>query len=403
MNPMDIIVKWFSDLFQSSGSRALEDSMKQIQAAPLPDFGAEWYQTIWMVNFAVAILLSITSVTISIAVATHQRKYKGIADALRGLALTFVFGYLLLLGLYGFMYTVDVFCDLIIRMTTGSDSDEWYVSLVTLKNATNPAEAIFFEAFSWAAGKALLFQTWFIQQGVYVFALLIVLAVSFYENGIGEKFVRWLKAAIISSILAKLLIISLLAIWSMVILKQGLTGVAASANLAGAMVISALIPIGLFFSIAVKRKQKVEVEGNVQTTGEGNAKGSERISSVPSKPKFGIPDDLTDRARVTNTRATKIRIASDGISTVALMAAPKAVSIHPVVGAVVGGIGVTAKVVSSGAGKVERSSAKVIRVTPYIDDTVTFSRNVRSNAADKKAQRSSGNGNGNDDTTYQAT
>ena len=384
---MDIIVKWFSDLFQSSGSSALEESMKQIQAAPMPDFGSEWYQKLWVVNFAVAILLAITSVFFNIAIASFQRTSKGVAGAFRGLLMTFVLGYLLLLGLYGFMYAVDIFCDLIVQMATGSSSPDWYLTLVTLKNVANPEEAIFFEFFSWFAGKILLAQTWFIQSGVYVFALFIVLAVSFYENGVGEKPVRWLKAAIISSILAKLLIISLLAIWSSVAKLQGLTGVQASASLAAAMVIAALIPIGLYFSLAVKRKEKVEVEGTVQTENSDKADGSQKISSVPSKPKFELSDHLTDKARVTHTRAMKIRIAGDGISTVALMATPKAASIHPAVGAIVGGIGVTAKVVSSSAGKVERSSEQVMQVTPYIDDTVTFSRNVRSNAADKKARR----------------
>lgn len=399
MNPMDIIVRWFLDLFQSSGSSALEESMKQIQATPIPNLGAEWYQSLWAVNFAVAILLAITSVAINIIIASHRSTTVKLVDSIRGLFMTFALGYLLLLALYGAMYAVDIFCDLIVLMATGSTSPDWVTTLVTMKNVTNPRDAFLSEAVSWIAGNLLLTQTWIIMQSVHVFALLIVLAVSFYQNGFGEKFVRWIKAAIGTSILSKLLIITLLAIWSTVIKGLALTGVQASANVAVAMAIAALIPIGLYFSLAKKKKQKVEVEGKVQTEVEDKTNAPEKVSSVPSKPTFELPNDLTDKAQVTNTRARKVRIASDGISTVAFMAAPKAASINAAAGAVVGGIAITAKVVSSGAGKVERSSAQVLRVAPYIDDTVTFSRNVRSSAADKKARKAEGN----DSPNHQAT
>lgn len=390
---MQAIANWFNATFMSSGSKALEEAMVNYQQMPSPDLAAPWYQNLWATNFAFAILLGIVAMFVNMVIAARKGELYGFVQAIADLGLVMLIGYFLLAVLYGASYAVDETSKVIVLVTTGSPDPQWYAPMVALKNATDVQGAILLNAVGWASGKLLVLQSYMIMNARYIFAILFVLTFCFYRNNVGAQFFRWVKAALITVVITKLLVILMLALTSRILVATAETGIGAVGTVTAVMAGAMLIGFITFFSLALRKKQKVEVDGKVQTEGQTspvngtNSSVLSRQSDSPtSAPKMKQPMSVQQKALSTQSKARKVTLISSGLNTAAKIGGPKlvttAASINLAAGAgaaaVVGGVIIATDKISASASKVEKVAGTTAIYGEHFDDARTWNRNRKS-------------------------
>ena len=207
------------------------------------------------------------------------------------------------------MWVVDLIGQLFIFLGSIGYTGQWYDSLTALKTVEDLPGAAGLNIFTAISGKALVGETIVIQSSMLIFAIIYMVAFSFYRYGFGNLVFRAANSGLLVSLSSKLIILLILVVTSVLLRSQTAVGTDALGLFAVALFVCALMPIILFRNY-MKGIRKMQIEGPVVTRSESsNSRASfgraQDRSYVGTIPEAGAGyERAAQRAKVVGGAAT---------------------------------------------------------------------------------------------------
>lgn len=302
-------VKGLFSVFFGSGSDNATRVIHLLQDTKWPALNASWFLVFWRNTFGLTIILAIAALLISIMTSVRYRNEVIFLNAVLDFIKTFVVGYFLLIILHLLMWVVDLIGQLFIFLGSIGYTGQWYDSLTALKTVEDLPGAAGLNIFTAISGKALVGETIVIQSSMLIFAIIYMVAFSFYRYGFGNLVFRAANSGLLVSLSSKLIILLILVVTSVLLRSQTAVGTDALGLFAVALFVCALMPIILFRNY-MKGIRKMQIEGPVVTRSEGsNSRASfgraQDRSYVGTIPEAGAGyERAAQRAKVVGGAAT---------------------------------------------------------------------------------------------------